>query len=107
MTKNRLTTNWHLRKRMAEREMFSTTDLVKPLADRGVVLSREQVYRLVTQTPQRLNLDVFAAVCDILGCEPNDLLEVTTEVADRKKTAGGSGGRPAGPKPVRARIRRP
>ena len=107
MTKNRLTTNWHLRKLMAERGMFSTTDLVKPLADRGVVLSREQVYRLVTQTPQRLNLDVFAAVCDILGCEPNDLLEVTAEVADRKKTEGGPGGRPAGPKPVRARIRRP
>jgi Cro/C1-type HTH DNA-binding domain len=37
---------------------------------------REQVYRLVTSTPQRLNMDVLAALCDILGCGPQDLIEV-------------------------------
>ena len=36
---------WHLRMRMAERAMFATSDLVPLLAARGVVLSREQVYR--------------------------------------------------------------
>jgi hypothetical protein len=56
---------WHLRLRMAERGMFATTDLVPLLAERGIHLSREQVYRLVTNTPQRLSTDVLAALCDM------------------------------------------
>jgi hypothetical protein len=39
---------WHLREIMATRGMFNTSDLVGPLAERGVRLSREQVFRLVT-----------------------------------------------------------
>jgi hypothetical protein len=46
---------WHLRELMALQGMFATTDLVPLLAERGVVLSREQVYRRVTRTPERLN----------------------------------------------------
>ena len=42
---------WHLRRLMAERGMFVTTDLGPLLAMRGVCLSRGQVYRLVTRTP--------------------------------------------------------
>jgi len=40
-----------------------------------VVLSREQVYRLVVRTPERLSLATLAALCDILGCGPGDLVE--------------------------------
>ena len=73
---------WHLRLKMAERGMFATTDLRPLLAERGVVLSREQVYRLVTGVPERLSLRTLAALCDILDCTPNDLIEVdTTPVA--------------------------
>lgn len=68
--------DWHLRQVMAARGMFQTSDLVGPLLERGISLSREQVYRLVTQTPQRLSLDVLAALCDILDCGPHDLIEV-------------------------------
>lgn len=39
---------WHLRAKMAEKGMFQTSALVPLLAERGVQLSREQVYRLVT-----------------------------------------------------------
>jgi hypothetical protein len=39
---------------MAERGLFQTSDLVPLPAERGVHLSREQVYRLVTQPPRRL-----------------------------------------------------
>ena len=63
---------WHLRLRMAERGMFATTELGPLLAERGVVLSREQVYRLVAGTPERLSLRTLAALCDILGCGPSD-----------------------------------
>ena len=66
---------WHLRLRMAEQSMFATTDLVPLLAERGVVLSAAQVYRLVTQTPERLSLRTLMVLCDILACSPNDLIE--------------------------------
>ena len=96
---------WNLRKIMADRGMFQTTDLVPELAERGIHLSREQVFRLVTQTPQRLSADALAALCDILECTPNDLIEVEVVNAEVRKTAGGTaGGAPA----VRSTsIRRP
>lgn len=62
----KMTYQWNLRQLMATRGMFATTDLVPLLADRGIHLSREQVFRLVTTTPQRLSLDTLAALCDIL-----------------------------------------
>lgn len=66
---------WHLRRLMADAGMFATTDLVPLLAERGVTLSREQVYRLVAQRPERLSLATLAALCDILDCGPTDLIE--------------------------------
>jgi len=71
----KMTFHWHLRQLMASRQMFATSDLVPLLASRGVVLSREQVYRLVARTPQRLNLTVLAALCDIFEVEPGELIE--------------------------------
>jgi DNA-binding Xre family transcriptional regulator len=95
---------WKLRQKMAEQGMFQTSELVPLLAERGVQLSREQVYRLVTQTPQRLSMDTLAALCDILQCTPNDLIEV--QVVDRQvpKAAGQT---PAPPPVRRSVIRRP
>ncbi len=66
---------WHLRALMAGREMFATSDLVPLLASRGVVLSREQVYRLVAGTPERLSLVTLAALCDIFDVTPAELIE--------------------------------
>lgn len=100
--------DWHLRQVMAARGMFQTSDLVGPLTERGITLSREQVYRLVTQTPQRLSLDVLAAICDILDCGPQDLIEIKTvreQVA--KPAAGGSRKSTATGSAPRTVIRRP
>ncbi|MBQ0927546.1 helix-turn-helix transcriptional regulator [Saccharopolyspora endophytica] len=97
--------DWHLRLRMAEQGMFQTSDLVPLLAERGIHLSREQVYRLVAQPPQRLSMDVLAALCDILGCQPNDLIEVQVVNEERRKTA--EQGRTAAPPVRRSTIRRP
>ena len=77
---------WHLRRLMAEQDMYATTDLRPLLADRGVVLSREQVYRLVARTPERLSLATLAALCDILRCQPGDLIEPAA-TAGRPRTA--------------------
>ena len=49
---------WHLRRLMADKDMYATTQLRPLLAERGVALSREQVYRLVTGIPERLSLAI-------------------------------------------------
>ncbi len=93
---------WHLRRLMAEAGMFATTDLGPPLAERGITLSREQVYRLVTGVPERLSLATLAALCDILGCQPGDLIE---PVRSQEGNAGPrEGSRGQRPRPVRARV---
>ena len=82
---------WNLRLLMAKAGMYATSDLVPLLAERGVVLSAAQVYRLVTQTPERLSLRTLMALCDILGCTPNDLIEpAAAPAAAKKASAGGS-----------------
>jgi DNA-binding Xre family transcriptional regulator len=98
---------WRLRHLMAERDLFQTTDLVPLLAERGIHLSREQVFRLVTQPPQRLSMDTLAALCDILGCTPNDLIEIAVVNTEVRKAAGESTGAHPAPAVRRTKIRRP
>ena len=66
---------WKLREVMATRGLFQTTHLRPRLAERGIHLSDSQVYRLVTDKPERLNLKVLMALLDILGCRMDDLIE--------------------------------
>ena len=98
---------WNLRLLMAKAGMYATSDLVPLLAERGVVLSAAQVYRLVTQTPERLSLRTLMALCDILGCTPNDLIEPAAAPAPAKKASAG-GAAPVqalkGRRPRRAEI---
>jgi DNA-binding Xre family transcriptional regulator len=102
MTVRKAGYRWHLRRLMADNDMYATTQLRPLLAERGVSLSREQVYRLVTGTPERLSLVTLAALCDILGCGPGDLVEpVTAAAAPGKKATAAA--QPA-LRPVRARV---
>ena len=94
--------HWHLRRLMAERGMFATTDLVPLLADRGVSLSREQVYRLVVRVPERLNLTALAALCDILDCSAAELVE--PYVGGPATAKGASAGSAPPGRPLRARV---
>jgi DNA-binding Xre family transcriptional regulator len=101
---------WHLRKVMADRGMFSTTDLIPLLADRGIVLSSSQVYRLVVERPERLSLKILMALLDILDCTMDDLIEPVAApgAAQRPgKAAAGGTADAAGVgalRPKRARI---
>ena len=72
---------WHLRQVMASRGMFATTDLIEPLAQRGIHLSSSQVYRLVTERPERLSLKILMALLDILDCSMEDLIEPAAAAA--------------------------
>lgn len=67
---------WRLRQVMAAHGLWKTSDLGPLLAERGVILSAAQVYRLVAKVPERLSLRTLAALCDIFDCTPNDLIEV-------------------------------
>jgi DNA-binding Xre family transcriptional regulator len=98
---------WHLRQLMATRGMFSTTDLRPLLAQRGVELSPSQVYRLVTEKPERLSMRTLLALVDILDCAMDELIEPVAAAKPRRKAAAERGGADAGVgafRPKRARV---
>lgn len=100
---------WHLRTVMAERGMFSTTDLIAPLAQRSIRLSSSQVYRLVVERPERLSLKILMALLDILHCTMDDLIEPVAAAGSankpKKAAAGGAPTESVGAlRPKRARI---
>jgi DNA-binding Xre family transcriptional regulator len=97
---------WHLRQVMATRGMFATTDLIEPLAQRGIHLSSSQVYRLVVDRPERLSLKILMALLDILDCTTDDLIEPYAAVspARPKRTASGEDAGVGGLRPKRARV---
>jgi DNA-binding Xre family transcriptional regulator len=100
---------WHLRQVMAARGMFATTDLLEPLAQRGIRLSSSQVYRLVVDRPERLSLRVLMALLDVLDCRMDELIEPVTAGSATRRTAAGGGGLSTGLgdlRPKRARISR-
>src|SRR3984893_1387781 len=82
---------WKLRQVMAGREMFATTDLLAPLAQRGVRLSSSQVYRLVVERPERLSLKILVALLDILDCTMDDLVEPVAVATSARKARTASG----------------
>jgi len=104
MARAKLGYHWHLRVLMAQRDMFATSDLVPRLAERGIELSAAQVYRLVAQTPERLSLRTLVALCDILGCTPNDLIEPVAEPARARATGTAGVSAVKGRRPRRAEI---
>jgi DNA-binding Xre family transcriptional regulator len=91
---------WNLRPIMTEKDLWKTSELGPLLEERGVLLSSAQVYRLVANTPERLSLKTLAALCDIFGCTPNDLIGLTVEEQDKPR------GRTAKRRPTRARVAR-
>jgi DNA-binding Xre family transcriptional regulator len=103
----RLDYRWHLRQVMAARGMFQTTDLIGPLAGRGIRLSSSQVYRLVTERPERLSLKILMALLDILDCTIADLIEPVPAAGqgkEKKAKAAGAEAGVGGLRPRRARI---
>lgn len=111
MSSRRVVMRWHLRQVMATRGIFQTSELVPLLAERGVELSRQYVHKLVTTAPQRINTDLLAALCDILDCKPNDLLQPVVLSAEQTRTGTddrAEEGLGIGElRPIRARLRRP
>lgn len=85
------TVTWHLQQVMRDADIYSNEALKRHLADAGVPLSSSQVHRLVTETPERLNLTVLAALCQVLAVDPSDLIEVTETTQALPAVADGNG----------------
>ena len=83
---------WRLREVMAAAGLFNASDLEPLLADRGITLSSVQVRRLVTQTPERLSLPVLAALCDIFGITPAQLIATRAESVPARRPPPPAGG---------------
>ncbi|WP_030926200.1 helix-turn-helix domain-containing protein [Streptosporangium amethystogenes] len=98
--KRQVSYQWRLREVMAAHGMFTISDLVPLLVERGIDLSVSQVHRLATGVPERLSLPVLAALCDIFTCTPTDLIATKAENAIVRKTASDDG-------PVNLNARRP
>ena len=80
------------------------------LAERGITLSSSQVYRLVTERPERLSLKILMALLDILDCAMDDLIEPVAAVGAARRPGKAAAGRTANAagvaalRPKRARI---
>jgi DNA-binding Xre family transcriptional regulator len=99
--------SWRLAERMHERGIHQITALQRELERHGIDLSSSQIHRLVTQTPERLNLEVLAALCEILACSPTELIEIHTQARKRKASGDNVVDMAATVRPRRARVLRP
>jgi DNA-binding Xre family transcriptional regulator len=99
--RRRVEYQWCLREVMADHGLWKTTQLNPLLAQRGVQLSAAQTYRLVTGKPERLSLQVLAALCDIFNCTPADLINTGATTAREQKTKPEQ---PTARRPRRARV---
>lgn len=98
---------WRLAELMARHGMHNSTDLAPLLRERGINLSASQIYRIVTQRPERVSLMLMAALSDIFDCGPQDLITVTAADAKRPRAAATAANvvtMTDAIKPVRARI---
>lgn len=106
---NTIDYGWRLRELMAARGLNTIADLLPHLADRGIHLSNSQIYRLIGNRPERINLTLLGAILDTLNCTFEELCPVSVEAKPTRNRTGTT----AEPlrnneavRPVRARVRR-
>lgn len=108
----RIEYEWKLRELMSAAGMHLTTKLRPELAARGVYLSDSQIYRLVTETPERMNMPTLFALLDIFKCTLEDIapsrvlseVELDEAVGDDRGTAVGQAIREGGRRPLRITL---
>lgn len=90
---------WNLRLAAAQRDIWKASQLQKMLADAGLVISAGKMSNLWSGQPVTIRLDDLDVICDVLGCEPSDLLvrepgkiRYGQQVGDDTQTAAASGG---------------
>lgn len=70
---------WRLAVMMAERGIRTATELHRQLIEYGIDISSDRVSRVVSQKPERLNLDLLACLATVLNCNTDDLLRLSSQ----------------------------
>lgn len=65
---------WNLRLAAAQRDIWKASELQRMLADAGLVISAGKMSNLWSGQPVTIRLDDLDVICEVLGCEPGDLL---------------------------------
>jgi putative transcriptional regulator len=65
---------WNLRLAAAQRDIWKASELQRMLAEAGLVISAGKMSNLWSGQPVTIRLDDLDVICEVLGCEPGDLL---------------------------------
>jgi len=65
---------WNLRLAAAQRDIWKASELQRMLAEAGLVISAGKMSNLWSGQPVTIRLDDLKVICEVLGCEPGDLL---------------------------------
>ncbi|MFI1585610.1 helix-turn-helix domain-containing protein [Embleya sp. NPDC020630] len=65
---------WNLRMVAAKRDIWKSSQLHRMLADAGLVISAGKMSNLWSGQPVTIRLDDLEVICEVLSCEPSDLL---------------------------------
>ncbi|MEU3228495.1 helix-turn-helix transcriptional regulator [Streptomyces sp. NPDC006976] len=76
---------WNLRMTAAKRDIWKSSELQRMLADAGLVISAGKMSNLWAGQPVTIRLDDLDVICDVLQCEPSDLLVREPEKARAKR----------------------
>jgi hypothetical protein len=104
--KRELDYQFRVKEFMARAGMRNSRDLVEPLRDRGITYSESQIYRLVSQDPDRIAFKVLVALADIFDTDIGQLVTYTGRDVRTKRSIAVGGDVPLleSYRPVRARI---
>jgi DNA-binding Xre family transcriptional regulator len=92
---------WNLRLAAAQRDIWKASQLQHMLADAGLVISAGKMSNLWSGQPVTIRLDDLEVICEVLGCQPGDLLVREPGKIRRNEPAAGdaqaavAGGGPA------------
>ncbi len=65
---------WNLRLAAAQRDIWKASELQRMLAEAGLVISAGKMSNLWSGQPVTIRLDDLEVICEVLGCDPGDLL---------------------------------
>jgi putative transcriptional regulator len=65
---------WNLRLAAAQRDIWKASELQRMLAEAGLVISAGKMSNLWSGQPVTIRLDDLEVICEVLDCEPGDLL---------------------------------
>ena len=79
---------WNLRLAAAQRDIWKASQLQRMLAEAGLVISAGKMSNLWSGQPVTIRLDDLDIICEVLECEPGDLLIREPGTARRAGRAG-------------------